>query len=58
MSDTKERAITRCSRNFGFHAYYAGPCFDKIEEAIAYRDKLDADEKRWPQYPARVGNDE
>ena len=48
MTDLKERDISRCSRNFGFHAYMAGPCFDTIEEAIAYRDRLDADGKETP----------
>lgn len=31
--------ISICSQNHGFHALDAGPCFDTVEEAVAYRDR-------------------
>lgn len=31
----------------GWHAYAAGPCFDKHEQAVAYRDRLDAHGITW-----------
>lgn len=39
MSDLPEE-ITRCSRYLGFHAFGAGPCFDTIDDAVSYRDRL------------------
>ncbi len=36
------RAISRCWQNAGWHAHAAGPCFDKYEQAVTYRDLYDA----------------
>lgn len=47
--------ISRCWQNFGYHALGAGPCFDTVEQAVAYRDReldrigreCDAKADRW-----------
>ena len=45
-----EPNITRCWQNNGYHAFMAGPCFGKKEDAVTYRDKLiAADTTWWPQ---------
>lgn len=36
------RGLSRCHHAFGWHVYMAGPCFEKREDAIVYRDRLDA----------------
>lgn len=41
------RAITRCAQNAGFHVYGAGPCFDTYEQAVHYRESLDAEGVTW-----------
>ncbi len=50
--------ITRCSRYLGYHAFAAGPCFAKIQEAVRYRDVLKAAGVTWwPQdqpWPAAI----
>ena len=47
-----ERGITRCWQRQGFHVYMAGPCFDTLKQARAYRDSLDAEGITWrPQGP-------
>jgi hypothetical protein len=38
MSGLPDR-ISMCWQNRGYHAMGAGPCFDTIEEAVAYRDR-------------------
>jgi hypothetical protein len=38
--------ISRCWQG-GFHAYMAGPCFETIERATAYRDELDREGVTW-----------
>jgi RNase P/RNase MRP subunit POP5 len=49
--ERRERGITRCWQNHGYHVYMAGPCFDTFEEAVAYRDRLDAKGVRWLPQP-------
>lgn len=39
--------ISRCWQNQGFHVYKAGPCFDTLEQAIAYKESLDAEGVTW-----------
>lgn len=41
------RGITRCWWNRGYHVYMAGPCFDTLAQAQAYRDSLDRDGVMW-----------
>ena len=41
------RGITRCWQHNGWHVYMAGPCFDTYEQAIAYRNSLDAEGITW-----------
>jgi hypothetical protein len=45
------RALSRCWQNQGWHVYSAGPCFDEYENAIKYRDYLDAKGITWEQQP-------
>jgi len=45
------RAISRCARSAGWHVYMAGPCFDRYEQAIKYRDYLDAKGITWEPTP-------
>lgn len=45
------RGITRCWQNLGYHVYAAGPCFDTHEQAIRYRDGLDAEGITWRPQP-------
>lgn len=41
------RGLSTCWRNLGWHVYKAGPCFDTKDQAIAYRDSLDAEGVVW-----------
>ena len=41
------RGISVCSRYLGWHVYSAGPCFDTYEQAVKYRDYLDAKGVTW-----------
>lgn len=41
------RGISRCWQYFGYHVYGAGPCFDTLEQAIGYRNRLDRERRRW-----------
>jgi hypothetical protein len=45
------RGITRCWQNNGYHVYMAGPCFDTLDEAVGYRDRLDAKGVMWLPQP-------
>ncbi len=45
------RGLTRCWQHNGWHVYKAGPCFDRYEQAIAYRDSLDAEGVTWRPQP-------
>jgi hypothetical protein len=38
------RGISRCWQNRGYHVYGAGPCFDTMDQAVAYRDWYDREE--------------
>lgn len=38
--------ISRCGFN-GFHVYMAGPCFDTLAQALAYKASLDAQGVKW-----------
>lgn len=51
MNDIDMRGISRCWQNDGWHVYKAGPCFDKYEQAIAYRASLDAEGVTWRMQP-------
>lgn len=46
MSDLPEH-ITICSRHLGYHAYMAGPCFDTLNAAVTYRDRLNHFDVTW-----------
>lgn len=41
------RSLSKCWQNDGWHVYGAGPCFEKYEQAIAYRDGLDREGITW-----------
>lgn len=41
------RGIDRCSRYLGWHVYGAGPCFDRYEQALRYREELDREGIKW-----------
>lgn len=41
------RGLSRCWQNQGWHVYMAGPCFDTKDEAVRYRDYLDAKGITW-----------
>ena len=43
----ESRGLTRCWQYQGWHVYAAGPCFDTRDEAVAYRDALDARGLTW-----------
>lgn len=47
MSVTAERGISHCWQNNGFDVYSAGPCFNSIEEAVDYRERLDYAGTTW-----------
>lgn len=52
MNDERDmRGISRCGINLGWHVYKAGPCFDTYEQAIRYRESLDAEGVTWRQQP-------
>jgi len=47
------RGISACWHNApnGWHAYGAGPCFDTYEQAVDYRNSLDAEGVTWRRQP-------
>lgn len=42
--------ISRCGQ-LGYHVYMAGPCFQTLELAIAYKNSLDAEGVKWRPQP-------
>lgn len=55
MATTTVRDITTCWQNNGFHVGGAGPCFDRMEWAINYRESCDYAESigdKWWRYPS------
>lgn len=44
---TLPEGISRCAVNLGYHVYMAGPCFDRLEQAVAYKAELDAENITW-----------
>ncbi len=38
--------ISRCGQ-LGYHVYMAGPCFDRLKQAVAYKASLDAEGVKW-----------
>ena len=38
--------ISRCGQ-LGYHVYMAGPCFDTLEQAVAYKASLDKEGVTW-----------
>lgn len=48
-SEDDFRGITKCRQSEGWHVYAAGPCFESMEEAVEYRNRLDfAGVAYWP----------
>lgn len=39
--------ISRCWRYSGYHVYGAGPCFDTLKQATAYKESLDKEGVKW-----------
>ncbi len=42
--------ISRCGQ-LGYHVYMAGPCFDRLSQAVAYKASLDAEGVKWRPQP-------
>lgn len=42
--------ISRCWQG-GYHVYMAGPCFNKLEQALAYKESLDKEGVKWRLQP-------
>lgn len=57
MAATTERGITTCWQNNGYHVYGAGPCLDRIDYAINYREDYDYNMSigniRWRDWPPK-----
>ena len=47
----EQRGLTTCWQNLGWHVYGAGPCFDTKDQAIVYRNSLDAEGVMWRSQP-------